>query len=241
MKENSRRDTQHIVALALLAGSIVITVVVLAKVAGFYLDSAEAQNLAEKAAAQSKGDTKDIDEQVAQSKTVAADLKQKNLFAPPVKKEYPVKAVQGILGSEVLIDGKLYGVGDEINGARIVAVGSTSVTVEWEGQTKEFAPIAATAGSAPEPAGPEAPAAVQEPARTVEVPVKPVEKELVSEPVADDPFTWLDVNLPASLRDKFLEKWKALPDEKKKEAKEEWSKLSEEQKKQAVEMWKKNM
>jgi len=240
MNDNATRDTRQIVALGLLVASVLIAVLVLVKVAGFYLDSAEAQDLAQQAAAQNRGDTKDVAEHVARSKTVADGLKQKNLFAPPLRKEHPVKAVQGILGSDALINGKLYAIGDNIGSAKIVAVGSTTVTIEWEGQTKEFAPIAAATGPASARVETPKPAEAEKPvARTQTAGKSPA--KAARGPANDDLFSWLGVEIPASLQGKILEKWSELSDDQKAEARKEWGTMSGEQKKQALDQWKREL
>ncbi len=238
MKNKATTDTRQIVAIGLLAASLVMAALVLVKVAGFYLGSAEAQDLAEKAAAQKRGDKRDVEEHVAKSRNIADELKQKNLFAPPIKKVHPIKEVQGIIGSDVLIAGKLYKVGDSIKGAKIVDVGSTAVTIEWEGQRKEFAPIAAASGYASAPV--KAPVVEKTPAVKSEAPAT-VPKQAPSTTVAEDPFKWLGVEVPPDVKEEFMKRWDGLSDEKKAQAREEWDKLTDEQKKQAVEKWKRGM
>ncbi len=60
--------------------------------------------------------------------------------------------MSGILGDEVLINGKWYKAGDKVGDAKIVAIEAAQVRIEWEGKEKIFAPI--SAASAPNPGGP---------------------------------------------------------------------------------------
>jgi hypothetical protein len=55
--------------------------------------------------------------------------------------------VLGIMGQEALINDKWYKVGDSVADARITAIEPTKVRIVWNGQEKEFAPIA-SGGSA---------------------------------------------------------------------------------------------
>ena len=71
------------------------------------------------------------------------------MFAPPPPKQHPVKEVWGIFGDEVLIKNKWYKVGDTVGDAKVVAIGPTSVKIEWDGKEKVFAPI--DAAGPPEP------------------------------------------------------------------------------------------
>ncbi|NQT02183.1 MAG: hypothetical protein HQ580_09180, partial [Planctomycetes bacterium] len=85
-------------------------------------------------------------------KVLADALKKNNLFAPPPPKQHPVKEVTGIFGDEVIINNKLYKVGDKIGDATIVSIEATQVTIEWDGKKKTFSPMDA-GGSSP-PGGP---------------------------------------------------------------------------------------
>ncbi len=238
MKLDSLKDKGHTLAVVLIVASVLLGVLVLIKVAAFYMASAKAQTVAERAAAHEKGDSVDVEGQLAESKSLADDLKKKNLFAPPVTKQNPVKAVQGIIGNEVLIGDKLYKVGEKIGDAVVVAVGPTKVIIEWNGKKSEFAPMAA-ASQSPAATRPTVSMPVEDNKKPVVVREPPVTtvKETPAEPVVNDSLGWLGVELPAELKEKFIAKWNSLPDEEKTKAKEEWGRMSDEQKKQAIEMW----
>jgi len=150
----------------LLWVSAVLGILILIKPTGFFVASARAEGLIEKAIAQNNSDANDIDRYLAKSKKVADELKKKNLFAPPEPKQHPVKQVLGILGNEVVINGKWYKAGDNIKDAKIVAIEPAQVRIEWNGEEKIFAPIDAV--SAPEPNAPGRPRPDTEQARQPE-------------------------------------------------------------------------
>jgi hypothetical protein len=92
----------------------------------------------------------------AQMRSVVDGLKKNNPFAPPPAKQHPVSEVIGILGDEALINGQWYKIGATIGDAKILAIEPTKVKIVWNGQEKEFTPIAATgSGGPPGPGGPE--------------------------------------------------------------------------------------
>lgn len=100
---------------------------------------------------------------VARRRSLAEELKNKNLFVLKPPKENPVKEVLGILGNEALINGKWYKAGDRVGDAQVVAVDPTQVRILWDGKEQAFAPIGATGSGAlgpaagrsrPEPGGP---------------------------------------------------------------------------------------
>ena len=99
---------------------------------------------------------------LAQDFNSVEQLNKSHLFAPAPPKRNPVAAVQGVMGQSALINGKWYSVGDKVKDAKIVAIESTLVTVEWKGKKSTFAPI--DGGSAgPSPGGP--PGRAERPAR----------------------------------------------------------------------------
>ncbi len=83
---------------------------------------------------------------VDRDRRIAETLKKQNLFAPQPPKSHPVGQVSGILGQEVLIQGKWYKVGDKIQDAEITAVEPTLVRIVWDGNETRFKPIASGAG-----------------------------------------------------------------------------------------------
>lgn len=88
---------------------------------------------------------------LAETKTVAEELKKKNLFVLATPKQFPVSDVLGIMGREAPINGKWYKVGDSVAEARIAAIEPTKVKIVWNGQEKEFSPIASGGGAGGRP------------------------------------------------------------------------------------------
>ncbi|MHC4462982.1 MAG: hypothetical protein ACYS6W_09275 [Planctomycetota bacterium] len=157
MKLNYLKEKKESVSVALLWFSVVLGVLILVKVAGFFVASANAKSLVEKAFAQKKSDANDMEKYFAKSKAIANELKKKNLFVPPTPKKHPVNQVPGILGSEALINSKWYEEGDKVGDAEVVAIEPTLVRILWGGREKVFAPMqAGSSGSGgPRRGGPE--------------------------------------------------------------------------------------
>ena len=144
MKLDYLKEKKELVSVVLLGLSALMAVLVLIKVAGFFVVSARAGNLVEKAIAQSDTDAKDTEKYFAASRALADGLKKNNLWVPPPPKQHPVKEVPAIFGDEVLINNKWYKVGDTVGDAKIVAIEPTKVEIEWDGSVKAFLPINAT-------------------------------------------------------------------------------------------------
>ncbi len=146
---NYLKEKKEVVSVVLLGLSAFLAVLILIKVGSFFAASARAERLVKMAIAQNNTDAKDMETYLAKSKAIADELKRENLFAPPPPKQHPVKEVWGIFGDEVLIKNKWYKVGDTVGDAKIVAIGPTSVKIEWDGKEKVFAPIDAVVASPP--------------------------------------------------------------------------------------------
>lgn len=231
---NKKRD---IISVGLLGVSAFICVLILIKITAFFAAPARAENSVKRAAALSKPNAEEVEKHLAKSKAIADGLKKKNLFAPPPPKQHPVKQVSGILGDEVLINGKWYKVGDKMGDAIIVAVEPTLVRIEWEGKEKVFAPISAV--SAPEPKKVVAKAVVKkEKPKKVE---KAVEEKVSASPAEEDPLAFMGARLSPQLREKFLERWNMASGEEKQQMKEQWSKIPGEQKQQMVDQMEQNI
>ena len=166
MKLDYLKEKKELVSVVLLGVSAFFAVLILVKVAGFFIASARAENIVKKAIAQSKTNDKDTEKYFAKSQKFADELKRKNLFAPPPPKQHPVKEVWGIFGNEVLIKDKWYKIGATVGEAKIVAIEATQVTIEWDGKEKTFAPIDAKGPSQPDgPKGARAKARPGEPGK----------------------------------------------------------------------------
>ncbi len=149
MKLDYLKEKKELVSVVLLGVSAFLAVLILVKLTGFFTAPAKAELLVKKAVAQNNTDANDIDKYFAKYKALANELKKNNLFAPPPPKQHPVKEVWGIFGNEVLIKDKWYKVGDKVGDAKIVAIGPTEVTIEWDGKEKTFAPIDSKGSSQP--------------------------------------------------------------------------------------------
>jgi len=234
MQHNYLKD--KFVVIVLLGASAFLGIMILVKVRGFFVASAWAENVVKRAVAQSKADANDMEKYLAESKTIADELKKKNLFAPPTPKKHPVSQVSGILGDEVLIKDKWYKVGDKVGDAKIVAIEPTQVKIEWQGKEKVFAPI--SAASAPEPEKVVEKAVVKEKTEQKKVAApaeKPVEEKVAAAPAEQDTLAWMGVELSPKVRKMLLQHWNKASDEEKQKAKEEWNELPDEQKRQAIE------
>ncbi|MEK7995894.1 MAG: hypothetical protein AAB403_19010, partial [Planctomycetota bacterium] len=148
LKENLR-FRKEVVPTALIGIAVLCGILILVKVTGFFVASARAESVVKRAKAQSEADPKIVEAQLARSKPIADGLRTNNLFSPPPPKQHPVRDVFAIFGDEVLINDKWYKVGDRVADAKIVAIGPTSVTTEWDGKQQVFSPIQATVAEAP--------------------------------------------------------------------------------------------
>jgi len=135
------KEKKELVLIALLGVSLLLAVLILVKITGFFTASARAENLVKRAVEQNDTDAGDTDKYFAKHKLLAEALKKNNLFAPPPPKQHPIKEVPAIFGNEVLINNKWYKAGDMVEDAKIIAIEPTNVKIEWDGRVKVFAPI----------------------------------------------------------------------------------------------------
>jgi len=149
MKLDYLKEKKELVSVVLLGVSAVLVASILIKVWSFFDASAKAEKIVKDAITQNTTDANDMDKYFAKYKVLADALKKNNLFAPPAPKQHPIKEVIGIFGDEVIIRDKLYKVGDKVGDAKIVAIGPTEVTIEWDGKEKTFAPINSSGSSQP--------------------------------------------------------------------------------------------
>ena len=149
MKTDYLSQKKELIPLVLFGASVVLAGLILMKTTSFFTNLARAENTVKKATAQNNADANDMDKHFTKYKVLAEALKKNNLFVPPVAKKHPVKEVGGIFGNEVLIKDKWYKVGDTVGDAKIVAIGPTQVTIQWEGKEKAFLPFDAAISEAP--------------------------------------------------------------------------------------------
>jgi hypothetical protein len=136
MKADYLKQRKELVSLVLLGLSAALAMTIAVRIAGFFVASARAEKLIEDAAVMTKVDPNDTEKYFAKAKEMAEELKKKNLFAPPPKKENPVKGVSGIMIPKALINGKWYKVGDKIGDAELLEIEPMFVKVKWEGKEK---------------------------------------------------------------------------------------------------------
>ena len=239
MKLDYLKEKRELISVVLLGVSAFFAVCILVEVTGFFVASARAEKLVKGALVQSKPDPNDTEKYFTKSKEIVDELKKKNLFAPPPPKKHPVSQVPAIFGDEALINGKWYKVGDKVGDAKIVAIESTCVRIEWEGKEKVFYPF--DVKSAPERKEKKT---VVEKARGKRKGArvrKPKEEKVSAASEEEDPLAWMGVKLSPALRAKFLERWNKMSDEEKEKVKEQWSKMSDEQKQQTVDSMEENI
>ena len=136
MKLENLKERTHLISFVLAGVSVLLAVLILAKVAGYFTSSARARKLIADAVARSESDPNESEKYFAKTKETAEQFKKSTLFVPPPPKpKQPIKEIQ-IVGDSVLINGKWYKVGDKVGDAEIVAIESTYIKFTW--QDKEF-------------------------------------------------------------------------------------------------------
>ena len=153
LKDSFLRGKGQLASVLLFAASALFAVWIFVELAGVFTIPAKAEQLIQDAMARTELDEKEKDKYFAKSREIVEQLKKKNAFAPPAKKQHPVEQVTGILGDEVLIKDKWYKLGDRVADARIVAIEPAQVRIEWEGNEKVFAPISSGSSSQSGPSG----------------------------------------------------------------------------------------
>lgn len=226
-------DTYRNDRASLLLGAVAVLLgaSAFAKVASFYVERGRMLEISGVPRAES--DPNRLKECLGQAKKTADTIRQKNLFIKEPPKTHPVKQVDGILGNEAFIAGKWYKVGAKVGDAKIVEIGATFVKVEWNGQTKDFAPIGAVSKRPPAPPVAKEPKK-EAPAEAPKVEAKAEVKVEAPAPVEEDPLDWLGVKLSPRLRALLMEKWNHASDEEKAKAKEEWNRMSDSDKQKAI-------
>jgi hypothetical protein len=227
------------VSFALIAAAVLLGAATLAKVASFL----RTQRIIAQVRSMGSQNPNDLQASLGKARQSADALKKNNLFVKQAPKEHPIKQVDGILGSEVLIANNWYKVGGKIGDAVIVAIAPTEVTIEWDGQKKTFSPMTAASAQpgpppTPPPGKPEEPKG-PEPAKPA--PQAPVEVKAAAPAAENDPLAWLGVKLSPKLREMLLAKWNSASEEEKAKAREEWNKMPEPERQKAIDMMEQNM
>ena len=135
---------QETIKFVLFCMGAVLVFMIFVKITDFFVSSAKAEGLIKKAFEQTQESQQpaNIEQLCAPSQNIADNLKKKNIFAIGMaQKEHPVKLVSGIFGGEVLINGKWYKLGDQVEDAQIAAIEPAQVKIKWQGEEKTFTPI----------------------------------------------------------------------------------------------------
>ncbi len=175
------------------------------------------------------------------SKRLAEAIKKENLFIPPKKKSHPVKEVRGIMGKEAFINGKWYKTGAKIGDANLVEVHPTYVIIEWQGNKKNFAPLAAADMSKPRVKRKRTITKKEEVKNENGKKGEVVEEATQEKSEEEDMFAWLGVELSPRLRAAFERGWGKLPAEKREEMKKQWEAMPQEQKEQMIDHMEQNI
>jgi len=153
MKIEIHRDKAKPLMKILFAVAVLLGALILLKIGGFFASTSQARVLGAQADAAQAG-SDDLKKLLAQTKATAEELKKKNLFVQATPKQFPVSDVLGIMGQEALINGKWYKVGDSVAEAKITAIEPTKVRIVWNGQEREFSPMASGGGRPDQPGSP---------------------------------------------------------------------------------------
>jgi len=144
MKFNSIKNPKEYISKALFAASLVLAVLTVGKVLGFVVTSVRTKGRIERVVAENGQNDEAVKACIASNRAAADKIKERNMFAEPKAKAKP-PTCSAILGSKALINEKWYKVGDEVGGAKIIAIGPKEVTILWEEKEKKLFPFAASA------------------------------------------------------------------------------------------------
>jgi hypothetical protein len=175
MKRNNKAKDRNTLSVALLAVSVLLASSLVVKGARYMIFASQTPELIAEATINSKPDPNETKKFSEQTKELTGKLTKKNMFAPPPPKpENPIKKVD-IIGNSVLINGNLYGVGDDVTGAKILRIEPTQITYEWQGEKTTIGPfgtISSGSGEKPseEETEPRRPRSRPRPDRTAESP-----------------------------------------------------------------------
>lgn len=141
MKLNKIGNWKEHIPKVLFTVSLALSVLTVGKVLGFAVTSVRTKGRIESAVAKNGQDDEVVKACIAANREAADKIKERNMFAEPKAKSEP-PTCSAILGSKALIGDKWYGVGDEVGGAKITAIGPREVTILWEEKEKKLFPFA---------------------------------------------------------------------------------------------------
>lgn len=231
-------------ASVLLAVALLLASLTFAKVASYLTGSAQAGNLATILGAAGEPNEAVVKAHVEKNKEVVEALKTANLFVKPEPKQHPVKQVDGIFGNEILVGDKWYKVGDTIGDAKVIEIEATQAMIEWNGQTKSFAPMVAASKGPSQPSG-RPPTTAPSPGKAAasldgqrEMALARAREAIASVTAQanteDDPLAWMGVELSEEVRAKIMQMWNQVPPEQREQAMEEWNRMSDEDRQKAL-------
>ncbi|MBN2588845.1 MAG: hypothetical protein JXA96_03205 [Sedimentisphaerales bacterium] len=151
------KEKQELVSVVLLGGAAILVVLTCIWITKYFLLSTETENIILNAIKQSKRTQAEVDNVIADTDEFVQSLIMNNLFAPPalqntdiqrVNPVNPIREITAILDKSAYINDDWYSVGDSIPGtggsARIVAIETNYVTVEFNGTSQNLYPLKAT-------------------------------------------------------------------------------------------------
>ena len=136
------KKTQRHIPRALLCLSVLLALLIVAKVSAFVLNANDIPDkIAKTLNAPGRNEENVKKYQAIYTKATTA-LKKKNLFMPPTPpKRNPVTKVTAIFGDEAMIANKWYKVGDKIQDAEITSISPNLVTVIWNEKETKLQPF----------------------------------------------------------------------------------------------------
>jgi len=147
MKVKSLKVKKEKFSVVLLGVSVVLGLATVSKTAEFFRNPIPTEELLGESAVLSRPDSNDAKAHFEQSKKVAGEIKEKNLFIPKPKKKNPVSGVSGIFGDSAFVNGKWCKVGDKVGDAELIAIEPTYVKIKWDGKERTYAPMMAAESS----------------------------------------------------------------------------------------------
>ena len=134
------KEKKELIPTVLLGISAILIILMLYEVTDFFMLSAKAEDVVQRIIENSQTNNQNIEQYFETSRTVANNLVNNNLFAPPAveQRQWPIREIRGIWDNKVLINNQWYAEGQTVQNARIVSIDTTKVTIEWDGETRTF-------------------------------------------------------------------------------------------------------
>lgn len=136
------KKTQRHIPRTLLCLSVLLALLIAAKVSAFVLNANDIPDKIAKTLNAPGRNEENIKKYQAIYTKATTALKKKNLFLPPTPpKRNPVTKVTAIFGDEAMIANKWYKVGDKIQDAEITSISPNLVTVIWNEKETKLQPF----------------------------------------------------------------------------------------------------